>query len=309
MTNIENFDNKVNSLSQLTIEKLVEIVKVDSNNHLSNEVITFNHNIDLQRFEHIFTHPCKLDAITVIFCMKGKMKVKVNLKEVEITEGMIFTNLPQNIIQIDYSEDFQAKGFIASAHYMKVLNADANMLIPLYKYFQMNNTFLLEQDQNKQIYRLMDALFDIVKEKETPYKYEIGRCIITTLCYKVNEAIYLSHKLDVDPNGGNKRATIYEQFMRLLIENHNTERNVSFYAAKLDLSPKYFSKLIQDFSGRSAAQWIDEYVILEAKALLRYSRMTIQQITEHLNFSTQSFFGRYFKHHTGMSPGEYRKRG
>ncbi|KAB5217038.1 helix-turn-helix domain-containing protein, partial [Bacteroides ovatus] len=51
----------------------------------------------------------------------------------------------------------------------------------------------------------------------------------------------------------------------------------------------------------------DELVILEAKALLNSSSMNIQEIADRLNFANQSFFGKYFKHYTGMSPKEYRK--
>ncbi len=67
-----------------------------------------------------------------------------------------------------------------------------------------------------------------------------------------------------------------------------------FYARRLNITPKYLSTVSKDVSGKTAARWIDEAVILEAKSLLRYSGMSIQEIAYHLNFSTQSFFGKYF---------------
>lgn len=85
-----------------------------------------------------------------------------------------------------------------------------------------------------------------------------------------------------------------------------SERSVTFYAEQLCITPKYFSSLVKKLSGKSAAQWIDNYVILEAKNLLKYSDMSIQEIAYRLNFSTQSFFGKYFKHQTGLSPTQYR---
>lgn len=81
---------------------------------------------------------------------------------------------------------------------------------------------------------------------------------------------------------------------------------VAFYASKLSLTPKYLSKVIRQNSGKTAGEWIEEYVILEAKALLKSTNKTIQQITDELNFSTQSFFGKYFKRRVGLSPKEYR---
>jgi AraC-like DNA-binding protein len=66
--------------------------------------------------------------------------------------------------------------------------------------------------------------------------------------------------------------------------------------------------LIKKTSGRSAMDWINDYVIMEAKNLLRYSEMSIQEISEYLNFSNQSFFAQYFKRVTGCSPSDYRDR-
>ena len=95
--------------------------------------------------------------------------------------------------------------------------------------------------------------------------------------------------------------------MRVVMENYKQERSVSFYADKLCVTAKYLSLVVKNVSGKSAGDWIDEYVILEAKALLKSSNMTIQEIADVLNFANQSFFGKYFKHHTGVSPKEYRK--
>lgn len=104
----------------------------------------------------------------------------------------------------------------------------------------------------------------------------------------------------------NRQRAMYEQFMLLLNKHHCQEHSIKFYADQICISPKYLSAVIKQISGRSAAEWIDEYVILEAKNLLRYSTMNIQEIAYYLNFSTQSFFGKYFKHLTGMTPGQYR---
>lgn len=81
-----------------------------------------------------------------------------------------------------------------------------------------------------------------------------------------------------------------------------------FMQDKLCVTAKYLSLISKEVSGQPAGNWIDEYVILEAKTLLKSSQMSIQEIADSLNFANQSFFGKYFKHHTGISPKEYRKR-
>lgn len=95
--------------------------------------------------------------------------------------------------------------------------------------------------------------------------------------------------------------------MNLVQLHHTHERSIAFYADKLFISPKYLSHIIKEATGRSAAAWIDEFVILEAKNMLRFSNKNIQQVAYALNFNTQSSFGKYFKHITGMSPTEYQK--
>ena len=90
------------------------------------------------------------------------------------------------------------------------------------------------------------------------------------------------------------------------MEYHTNYRNVGFYADKLSLTPKYLSRIIKEASGRSAPEWIDEYVILESKNLLKYSELPIKEIVSRLNFPSQSVFYKYFKAHTGQTPTEYK---
>ena len=101
---------------------------------------------------------------------------------------------------------------------------------------------------------------------------------------------------------------VFSRFIRLLSEFHLRERNVGFYAGKLALSPTYLSNLIKQASGRSAPEWIDSFVILEARNYLRYSDLSIKEIVFRLNFSDQPTFTKFFKSHTGLTPAQFRKQ-
>lgn len=103
------------------------------------------------------------------------------------------------------------------------------------------------------------------------------------------------------------RNAYVHDFMKLVHAHYSRERSVSFYADKLCISPKYLSLLVKETTGKSAARWIDEFVLMEAKNLLRFSGKNVQQVAYALNFSKQSSFGKYFKHMTGQSPTEYQK--
>ena len=93
----------------------------------------------------------------------------------------------------------------------------------------------------------------------------------------------------------NRKLTYVKNFLRLVRAHHRRERAIGFYADKMFISPKYLSLIIKEATGRSAAEWIDQYVIQEAKNLLRYSGKNVQQIAYDLNFSNHSSFGKNFK--------------
>ncbi len=113
------------------------------------------------------------------------------------------------------------------------------------------------------------------------------------------------------PRGEHYNARTYNHFyhfMQLLASNYMDEREVAWYADALSLTPKYLSEVVKTVSGRTVGQWISLMVVMEIKSLLRNTDMSVKQIAQQLNFTTQSFMGRYFKNVTGLSPLDYRKR-
>lgn len=100
---------------------------------------------------------------------------------------------------------------------------------------------------------------------------------------------------------------IVRELLRMAIQHYRTERNVSFYADKLHLSPQHLSTTVKKVTGKTLTEIISTLVIHDAQAKLRSSELTIQEIAYSLNFPDISFFGKYFKRYTGMSPKQYRK--
>ena len=132
--------------------------------------------------------------------------------------------------------------------------------------------------------------------------------LIAATIYKVGDILthYLTEHPEVDSPIHNRAEEYFRQFTELLGEHYKHERSVGFYARQLCITPKYLTTLIKRISGKSVSEWIDNYVILEAKTLLKYSNMSVQEISYQLNFPNQSFFGCYFKRLTGMSPSQYK---
>ena len=110
----------------------------------------------------------------------------------------------------------------------------------------------------------------------------------------------------VPAHSARAQATV-DRFIRLVTEHHMTEHYLAFYAKKLGITPKYLSKLVRDVTGQSAPEWMDSFLVLEAKNMLKYSNMAIKEIVYKMQFPDQSSFYKFFKLHTGMIPSEYRK--
>lgn len=145
------------------------------------------------------------------------------------------------------------------------------------------------------------------------FNLTLNRHIISSLTssFIYQNTLYMFKHQGMEMNGHmpSRRSTYVREFIRLVHLNYTRERSVAFYADRLCVSPKYLSILVKESTGRSAAAWIDHFVIMEAKNLLRFSGKNVQQVAYSLNFINQSAFGKYFKHLTGMSPTEYQRNG
>ena len=90
--------------------------------------------------------------------------------------------------------------------------------------------------------------------------------------------------------------------------NFRRERRVGWYAEQLGITPKYLSETVKNVSRRTPNEWIDRYVTLEIRVLLKTSTKSIREIAEELHFPNQSFLGKFFREHVGVSPSSYRKK-
>lgn len=139
-----------------------------------------------------------------------------------------------------------------------------------------------------------------------PYmpKTRMAQNVLDTLLYGVNE-LY-SSRSDSQNRIKSRKEEICREFIQLVIENYTTERRAQFYAAKLGISLQHLSTTIKQVTGKNVLDLIAHVVIIDIKAKLKSTDMTIQEIAYSLNFPSASFFGKYFKRHLGMSPLEYR---
>ena len=144
-----------------------------------------------------------------------------------------------------------------------------------------------------------------IQDKQNPYRLQVVQHVIMAMFYS-SEKIRQANTKEVYRTNAD---VLSKRFMDLVKDNFRKERQLQFYADALCITPRYLSRVVKECTGSSAADWIERCVVLEARALLKSTNMTIQQISDVLNFPSQTFFGKYFKRRVGLSPKEYRRIG
>jgi AraC-like DNA-binding protein len=204
------------------------------------------------------------------------------------------------------SPDF--KGFSVTATMGLLARALPYMshIVVCFMRYRTNPVISITRDEAVTQMMLNDLLQRKLNQQGDSYSPMVAKRLLEAILYETL-GIY-AHHLDTPLAGRYKRGEeLFCRFLTLVERSYKSERSIAFYADRLCVTPKHLSAVVKDASGRTAGEWIDSYVILEARTMLSSTDHTIQQISSDLNFPNQSFFGKYFKHHTGVSPREYRK--
>jgi AraC-like DNA-binding protein len=251
----------------------------------------------------IFDYPFKVDVTTAIICLSGSMKGFVNLKPVVSSTSTLTTILPGQILQYeDITDDFTGFFTIMSNQFINNLNIQTRT--PLFMTIKENPVISLTETNLNTINTYYSLLKEAIRTENNPYQLDTVKYIIKAFFYWTS---YQFHKIPENVNKS-KNEILLDKFLSIVEKHYKEERTVTFYADKLNITPKYLSSLVKVSTGKFANEWIDNFVILEAEALLKSTNKTIQQISDELNFPTQSVFGKYFKRITGMSPRDYKNK-
>ena len=259
-------------------------------------LVNFNNRIPV----YAAHEPYKLKHAAICICTAGHCSIKVNLQHYEIESPMLVTLMPGQIVEgIDYSPNFDGITIVLSKHFIDMLNLPGWQQQYMALFNNPVNTISVDALRHLEIFYTI--LHKAASDEDNPFRLQVIENLIRVFYYG-GVSKFRKFESSVTPI----KNSIVERFMELVQEHYREERLIGFYADKLCITPKYLSKLVKENTGRSAGEWIDSHVILEARAMLQSSDMTIQQIAASLNFPNQSFFGKYFKRATGLSPKQYR---
>lgn len=290
-------------INSFTLAELIDLAG-EQRQGLMRECITASSDSQMQ----VFRFPCRIDAFIIGVGTEGETSVSFNLHEFRLKKDSMFIFTPKNILQVNSQQYFKADVIAISPDFMRRINIDIKNMMPLFLKFVENPTLALTPEESRSMRGMIAQIERETRGPETHFSFDIVSGLIAATIYKVGDIMYhyLAEHPEGQNNSHNRAEEYFKQFTHLLGEHFREERSVGFYARQLCITPKYLTTLIKRISGKSVSEWIDNYVILEAKTLLKYSTMSIQEIAYYLNFPNQSFFGSYFKRNTGMSPSQYK---
>lgn len=250
------------------------------------------------------SYPFKLTFTLVMFCLRGTMRVRLQLKEYVLSENDVLVVLPGTIgecLEVSAAAEVAIIGL--SGHRLwKGQQSSLSMA-----FLRLLTATSLIHISSTQMEECMILYHSMRKKLEQPgYKFKLEAIAGYLQVFFYNGCQWL---LEYDRQQVRKvesrQEKLFEDFLELVQTHYRAHRNMCFYAEKLCLTPKYLSQVIWEVSDRHAPDWIRDYVILEAKALLKSGEYTVQQVGDFLNFANASFFGKYFKAAVGCTPRQY----
>ena len=299
------------SLQNIGIKELGSIIGAGPKGRFGEDF--FIKEIHYDSSENLLRHPVRFDGYLGIFCVSGGVKVEINTGSYEVGPRSFMVCVPGYMIRIPELAAGEDKGLnlvvvAMSPEFVPSIRLDlGNLWGEGMKVLESPVITLSEEE-----FALCRGFLDMCQRvMESPLEDKKGPMshLLASLMQIFGQVWRktISSAMSQPPAMSSSRGKlIFEQFLRLVTEYHTTQRGMAFYAERMSLTPKYLSKLVKKASGRTAPQWIDSFVVLESKNMLKYSDMSIKQIVYALHFPNQSVFYKFFKTQTGMTPSQYR---
>lgn len=251
--------------------------------------------------------PRRMKCILLALCRHGKVQYSVDTEErmvaandvIIISEGQVIDNYM-------LSSDLSGIAILISQNFFSEIVKDIHGISSLFLFSRSHPVFGLRQNEISTLMTYFDLIWNKMNDDEHHFRKDVVRSLIATMIYDLSQVIY---RIQQQRSERQSRAeSIFTEFIRLVEQNFRHERRVSRYATLMCITPKYLSETVKLVSRRTPNEWIDNYVALEIRVMLKNTTKSIKEIAEEMNFPNQSFLGRFFKEHVGMSPSEYRKR-
>ncbi|AEW00516.1 AraC family transcriptional regulator [Niastella koreensis] len=253
-----------------------------------------------------YAEPYRAESYAIVFIKEGGVRLNVGLSAMDVDAPAMITLGPSVIRFFTKRTDLLKMDVIFFKDTFLLEHHVDPLFLTKFDFFENNErpTLLLKEPFLTKYSKIFD-LFQLTQTTSDFHQPQIIRAYIFALIYEI-DGYYRQHA-SAEPAVQNAHP-LFTKFRQLLRRHYMQEHKLDFYAGQLHLTPKSLSAAIKKYTGKPAGKWIDDAVILEAKVLLQNKALTVSQVSEMLNFSDQSVFGKFFRANAGMTPVEYRKK-
>ena len=252
---------------------------------------------------NIYKQSCRLKAAIFCVCIEGDMKATINLIDYEIKQNDLVTLLPGTIIQFRERTEKVKLSFIgfsaACLERINLIKKFSNSFAKVSEYPVAPLTTAIASYFND----YFSLISRVSYNEDIEMSYESIEAVVHSTTVAVN-AVYKTYSGVAHPI--TRKEEICKELVQLVTQYYATERKAQFYADKLGISLQHLSTTVKQVTDKNVLDIISYVVIMDAKAKLKSTNMTIQEIAYSLNFPNASFFGKYFKRYVGMTPLDFR---
>lgn len=250
--------------------------------------------------------PIRVLGLTIGLCIEGEGEVGIGVKTFKFTKNsLMLLNPNQYVHSLSSIAPVKIMAIGCNLELIESIMPKISGFLPLLIHNPIESVSQLSDENSLEIQEYMRLIGRKLNSVDSPLKRTKISNLIQALLCEIIEKHYVSKDGVEKPQS--RKEEILSKFIIEVLQNFRSERSVSFYADKLCVTPKHLSAVAKDITRHTASELIDHYVIMEAKIMLAETALTIQEISNKLNFANQSFFGKYFKHLTGFSPSAFRK--
>lgn len=285
----------------ITREQLRVLRRESPANYLDDDMIVGD---DISLFPLVEgTH--RVDGILLMLCRTGRMGYVVDGHPREALAGdAVIVTERHTTSSVELSDDFTAVYVVMSVAFFYDSMRNVSDLSALYIFSRNNPVVHLSEAEVDVFANWVSLLRQKLAAEDNHYRRELVRSLFIAMLYDMSDVIW--RRQEAHAKRRSRADQAFMEFIQLVEANYTRQRAVAWYAERLGLSAKYLAILISKASGRPPGAWIDRYVTLDIRLMLRDTRMSIRDIAEKMNFANQSILGKYFKERVGVSPRAYR---
>ena len=266
---------------------------------------------DLLLTEHIDkapmpTEPRRMNFILIGLCLQGEVMYELDTKMQIIKPGDILIVSDRHVVDsYRCSEDMRGLCMMMSVQFFREIIQNVSDISSLFLFSRLHPVMRLEDKEIETFKEYFQVIKQKIGDEHNHFRKDLIKALLLAMFYDLSNIIY---RVKADGKPRSRAEVIFTQFITLVEKHFREERRVAWYAKQLCITAKYLSETVKAVSRRTPNEWIDDYITLELRVQLKNSTKTIKEIARDLKFPNQSFMGKFFKEHVGVSPLQYRRR-